>query len=382
MDGGSLYLGWRVSLLGFAIAQLLVLAGAIAVQPLNARANRLLALFLVGLAGVIVPYAIGFAGAYDLWRGLTFAPFALPLFLPPLLYGYTHALTRGERPARFVLHLLPGGLQAAYFLIAFALPMPLKWSWYTGFHGDVLSAAFDLLLLVSLSAYAVASLRLLRSYRAALADQRSDDDRFAARWLTGVIVALIAALAFQTAFTVWDWAAGGISYFQQTGLYIALSVIGLYLGVEGLRHGGLRFPTPLAAPPEPSSTPDWTALAADYDARLRAGGWAAEPDLSLLVVARRLATNTGRLSRAINQGLGVNFSAWINGVRAEGVAAALDTGASGDLLALAFDAGFSSKASFNRAFQARFGVSPSRYRRDASHHEFSTAERDLRRTQV
>ncbi len=105
---------------------------------------------------------------------------------------------------------------------------------------------------------------------------------------------------------------------------------------------------------------------------MKAAGWASEPDLSLPVVARRLATNTGHLSRAINLGLGVNFSTWINGLRAEAVARALSEGAEADLLTLAMDAGFASKASFNRAFHARFGVAPSRYRRgDVSKSDFS-----------
>ena len=45
------------------------------------------------------------------------------------------------------------------------------------------------------------------------------------------------------------------------------------------------------------------------------------------------------------------------------MAAAIDAGARADLLTMALDAGFSSKASFNRAFQARYGMTPSAYRR-------------------
>ena len=157
-------------------------------------------------------------------------------------------------------------------------------------------------------------------------------------------------------------------------------MIGLYLGVEGWRHSTLRFP--VLAPPSTDDAragPDWSSIGRDFDARLREGGWASEPDLSLAGVARRLATNTGRVSRAINLGLGLNFAAWINGVRAEAVVAALDAGSEDDLLTLAFDAGFSSKASFNRAFQARFGVAPSRYRRRVSDHDFPASDTELRR---
>ena len=381
MDGVTLYFGWRVAILGFAAAQMIVLAGALCLPAANPLANRLLAAVLVVLAGLLIPYAIGFAGAYDAWRWLTFAPFAITLALPPLLYGYTSALVRGRRPERFGLHLAPAAVQLVYFLAAFTLPLDTKWSWYTSGHRHWIGPAFDVLLLLSLAVYSVASLRVLRAYRATLADQRSDGDRFAAGWLSRVIVALIATFLLYLAFTLWDRLSGGIDFFQETGLYLALAGIGLYLGVEGWRHSTLRFPV-LTAPSvlEASAGPDWPAIAAGYDARLREADWAREPELSLPVLARRLATNTGRLSRAVNQGLGVNFSAWINGVRAEAVAAALDAGSREDLLALAFDAGFSSKASFNRAFHARYGVAPSGYRRGVSDHDSLKPDAELRRT--
>ncbi|WP_298160648.1 helix-turn-helix domain-containing protein [Brevundimonas sp.] len=380
MDGVQLHFGWRVALLGLASVQLLTLAVAVSRQDANRTANRVLAAVLIVLTGVLTPYSIGFAGAYDAWRWLTFAPFALTLALPPLLFGYTHALVRGRLPDRFGLHLAPAALQLVYFLVCFALPLDAKWDWYTGGHARFVNPVFEVALLVSLGVYAALSLRRLGDYRRDLAEARSDDDRFAAAWLSRVIVALVAVLGIYTAFTVWDWISGGIDYFQETGLYLSLAGIGLYLGVEGWRHAALRFPVPVpTAATETAAGPDWVAVAADVDARVREAGWAREPDLSLPVLARRLATNTGRLSRTINQGLGVNFSAWINGLRAEAVATALDEGSGEDLLTLAFDAGFSSKASFNRAFHARYGVAPSRYRRGVSDHDFPASGAELRR---
>jgi len=380
----SLFLGWRVAVLGLAVVQMLMLAAAVASQSVNARANRLLAAFLVVLAGVLAPYVIGFAGFYDAWPWLTFAPLAIPLALPPLLYAYAHALVTGRPPDRFGLHLGPPLLQLLYLGVGFALPMQAKWDWYTGGHGTLVSPLLDALLMVSLGAYAWASLRLLRSYRKALSNQRSDGDRFATGWLSRVIVALVLTLALHFSFALWDSLAGGLSFFQQTGLYLALGAIGLYLGVEGWRHASVRFPNPVPEPQiETTFAPDWSAIGTDYDARVRAAGWASEPDLSLPVLARRLATNTARLSRAINLGLGVNFSTWINGLRAEAVARSLDDGATEDLLTLALDAGFTSKASFNRAFLARFGIAPSRYRRGGvSQSEFSSETSNVRRVAV
>lgn len=75
----------------------------------------------------------------------------------------------------------------------------------------------------------------------------------------------------------------------------------------------------------------------------------------------------------------MNFSAFINGLRAEGVAGALAERPDADLLDLAFNMGFASKASFNRAFRARFGMAPSQYRRGVSDPAFPQPDPKLRR---
>ncbi len=59
----------------------------------------------------------------------------------------------------------------------------------------------------------------------------------------------------------------------------------------------------------------------------------------------------------------MSFSTLINRMRAEAVAEAMTQAPAAGLLDLALEAGFASKASFNRAFAERFGTSPSAWRR-------------------
>ena len=384
MTDGWFHFGWRTALLGAAIVQCLALAFALARDAKNRRANGFLAATLLVIAGLLTPYAIGYAGAYDRFRWLTFAPFSVPLALGPLLYGYAHALADGTAPRRMRLHLAPALVQVSYFAVCFALPEAAKWQWYTGGHRTWISPLLNGLGLISLAAYAVAIGGLLKRRRRYLADQRSDDEAYAAVWLSRVLMAILAGLAVEAGFWLWSTLAGGIDFFQETGMYLALALVGVHLGVAGWRQAAL--PTPLTAPetqadaePEAGRSPDWPAIAADIADRTRRAGWWREPDLSLARLARLLGTHSGRVSRAVNLGLGVNFSTFVNGLRAEGVAAALDAGARQDLLDLALDMGFASKASFNRAFRARFGVSPSQYRRQVSDPAFSAAGVEMRR---
>jgi len=352
--------------------QMVALAIALVGQPINRTANSILSAFLIVATGVVTPYTIGFAGFYDAWLGLTFAPFALTLFLAPLLYGYTHALIAGVPPNHWRWHLAPGLAQLAYMMIAFLLPLDAKLAWADQVDGPWVSRIVSLGVLVGLAAYSAAALRLLSRFRAGLADQRSDDDRYSARWLGRILAAMGAISLVWAGWQAWQ-ALSGFDYFEFFGLHLAIGAIGVLLGVEGWRHAGLQFarvgetataePGLTETPVPESAEPDWAAIGAAYAAKTREAGWWREPDLSLPRLARLLGTNSGRVSRAINAGLGINFSSFVNRLRAEGVADAIDQGSGADLLDLAFDMGFASKASFNRAFLSRHGMSPSAYRR-------------------
>jgi AraC-like DNA-binding protein len=328
---------------------------------MNRGANRVLAVLLVVLAGVVTPWMIGFAGFYDRWRWLTFAPFSVPLAVGPLIWLYVRNLAVGM-PRRALRHLVAPVAEFAYLLACFLLPEPLKDRWAHVSSG--LAAALEVAAVVSFGGYGVASLLALNRYRLRLADQRSDDSRYAVRWLGRAIVASLILLPVWSAYVVWD-AVSPLGYVNLMGLYLTIAVFALFIGVEGWRHAGVAFPL-LTVPVQPATVRDWTAQGEAWAERVRAAGWAANPELSLATLAALLATNTGYLSKALNEGLGLNFSAFINGVRAEQVAHWLASGDRRDLLDMALEAGFASKASFNRAFLARFGMSPSAFRRQVS----------------
>ncbi|MEG3125539.1 helix-turn-helix domain-containing protein [Sphingomonas sp. GB1N7] len=362
MEG--LVFGWRTAILAVVVVQLLIIAFALTRALRNHVANRTLAALLIVLAGVVTPWMIGFAGFYDRWRWLTFAPFSIPLAVAPLLWLYIATLIDGRWPARGWRHLLPAAVQFAFLAIGFLLPMPLKDRWSDA-SAAISSAVFGLATIVSIAAYGLAGLRLLRRYRHRLADERSDDVRYAALWLSRATGAMLVLLPVWSVYAVWD-AVSPLGYLNLMGLYLAIAAFALYLAIEGWRHAALAFPHFAEAPVTPIAARDWQAQGAAWAEAVRAGGWAADPELSLASLARLLGTNSGYLSRALNEGLGIGFSAFVNGLRSEAVAERLRGGGAEDLIDLALEAGFASKASFNRAFRATFGMSPSAYRRHGS----------------
>lgn len=361
----GLSFGWRTAVLTVAVIQLLLLAAALARTIANRAANRVLAALLCVMAAMVMPWLIGFAGFYDKWMGLTFAPFQITLAAAPLGWLYLRALTEGALPSGWRRHLAPALAQLGYLTTCFALPLDAKLAWNAAAETpyELVTAT---ILLAQIGGYGRDAAGRLRAYRRLLGDHVADTRRYAARWLSAALLALSVLFAVWTAYLVWDLLSP-LGYKGLMGLYLALAGVSLFLGIEGWRHAALPFPRladlDLAAAPEPR---DWAALGQQWSGQVRSQGWARDPDLTLARLARRLGTNTGYLSRAINTGLGTNFASFIAGLRAEAVARRLREGDRADLLTIALEEGFGSKASFNRAFTAALGEAPSAFRRRVS----------------
>lgn len=361
----GLSFGWRSAVLAVPVLQLLVLAAALARALANRAANRVLAALLVIMALILAPWLIGFAGFYDKWRWLTFAPFQITLAVAPLAWLYLRALTEGGLPPQWPRHLLPAAAQALYLCVCFALPFDAKMAW-----ADSSATPYRLVLtaglLTQIALYRRDAARRLAAWRALLAEHIANSHRYAAPWLGAAMLSLALLFAVWSGYLLWDLVSP-LGYKGLMGLYLAIAAVSLYLGIEGWRHSALPFPRlsdlRLAPAPEPR---DWAALGRDWSDRVRAEGWARDPDLTLERLARRLGTNTGYLSRAINQGAGTNFATFVGRLRAEAVARRLEAGDPADLLTIALEEGFGSKASFNRAFAAALGEAPSAYRRRVS----------------
>ena len=214
---------------------------------------------------------------------------------------------------------------------------------------------------MSLTVYAIAGLRLHRRYRAWLEQARSDADRYAAHWVAGTLVSLLATLFALILLRLYTWFVGEL---EIGPLYIWLGIWATWLGVEGWRYSERRFPIMTeAVPATVTSGSDWAEFGARWQTQTQTEGWWREPDLSLAQLAGRLGTNTSYLSQAVNEGLGMNFNEMINCMRATEAARLIDSNAPATLVQIALDAGFSSKATFNRVFRAVYGTSPSERRR-------------------
>lgn len=340
------------TLLGVLAGQNLVLAVLIWRAPANQMANRYLAWLLVCVAGMLGPFIIGYAGAYDRWPWLTSAPLAVPLGIGPLLYGHIIALSRDTRLSGF--HLIAPALQFGCQALLFPFPLTTKYWWDEHIHQSFLGPVLLVAVISSISAYAFLGWRELGAYRNWLAARRRQT-RPATRLRAGVMF-LAVILVARASYDLFDLLVRPVDYFDLFVFYILLGAAALILGVLGWRDSS----APMAAMEEAEER-DWHGQGEIWLERLAKEGWWLDPGLDLDRLSRLLGTNTTHLSRALNEGHG-GFAECLGRLRAGAVAQALELGNNDDLLDLALACGFGSKASFNRVFRARFGMSPSAYR--------------------
>ena len=342
-----------------------VLAALLWRTKANRRANRFLALLILGVVSLTIPYIIGYAGFYDRWPWLSFAPFSYTMAFGPLLYFHVACLTDPHH-GRVWPHFVPVLLQFLSDAIAFPLPLAAK-NWWDGVaHAPYIAPFFELATLLSILIYGGFAFRNYRRYRIWLGETRADGVDFDPGWVRNFLIALLGVVLVWSGFFVANQINPARNYFDQFALYLLFALLVIYLGVEGWRNAATQFPqreSEANDASEPESSRDWKGLAQDWSARIDAEALWQQPDLTLASLARHLGTNTAYLSRAFNEGLGENFNATINRRRVAAVQQwLLNPGDQRDMMTLAFDAGFSSKASFNRAFADFAGMSPSVWR--------------------
>lgn len=90
-------------------------------------------------------------------------------------------------------------------------------------------------------------------------------------------------------------------------------------------------------------------------------------ELSITDLAGEIGVSRHLLTQTINERLGMNFNSYVNGYRIRYIVGEMEKGGGNNrrrtLLELAMNAGFNSKATFNRVFRDITGMTPSQYRK-------------------
>ncbi len=144
------------------------------------------------------------------------------------------------------------------------------------------------------------------------------------------------------------------------GLAGLLLVLGFsYLLVSGLhRKGPLAWVSGRFRP----YAPERKRLIKRLESELLASGVFLDPNLTLQQFARRLGLQSREVSAAINDERDRNFNQWLNGFRVKEAKKMLRNEPNRSITEIMLASGFQTKSTFNAAFRASCGASPTEWR--------------------
>lgn len=365
------------------------------------RDERLSDLFLAAILIInsvkIAFWMLGFAGWYDSHNGYTsfmfYFPFNNMLLLGPLVYFYFLSITNAQfslrkiQPVHFILPALYLLFIVGKFAIDFTFYFPFENVERTqyGTKGPWAEAdkhvLFLLLGYLSFGYYLYKTLDAFKAYRIYVAHNFSSSHQISFNWIRNLIYVCCSGVAIFFIFDLIAFIVKGNSFRFDWYAYAGLGIITYYLSLVGYNSYSAKWrqlaftgsdqqlsvvPVSESSQKEmeevvTASLPDEvTVWIEKIKTLVTVHSLYLEPELTLADLARHAATNPSYLSKIINSATGQNFNDFVNEYRVQAVRKKLQAGEQQKqtLLSIAFDCGFNSKATFNRAFKKSTGLSP------------------------
>lgn len=291
-------------------------------------------------------------------------PFQFLLVLGPLLYFYVLKITQPTYKFRWkdLLHFSPLLLEQA--MLPFQPFAPL----------------LQLLVFISLMIYLYRCNKLIEAFYGGLPLVLMDRSRLEFRWLRRLLAATALLWCFWIACVAVDY----FRYGNHLGtpvyypFYILFAVIIIWTATAA-------FLRPQAAAIEQASSPARQPVPAELRAKgaclkkaMEANRYYEDPELNLNSLAEKVSMAPRELSKAINTVFKKSFNDFVNEYRVRDMVSKMQDPAYDNitLLGIAFEAGFNSKATFNRAFKQITGKAPAEFKNNL---EKDVSSHDLRR---
>jgi AraC-like DNA-binding protein len=365
-------------------AQALFLALALAARSVHRTANRLLALLLLAMALYLANGAYHAADLVAWWPGFFRWAHPIPLLFGPLLYLYARVATDSTRRLRWrdLAHALPFVAVLAWslpvYLLSAADTLALHDAIGRGSIPPAIARNLEVsgwLKLLSGVVYTVLTMRLLQRHHRALRERYSTLDRMTLDWLLVLVAASVLVWGIAVAAQFGE-SAGLVRAGIGDHLIVLLMAVATYLiGYRGLQQAIVPVADTLGEVAVEATAPSRsersllsTTVARTLEERLARVMRDDQPwrdaDLTLGDLAARVGTTPHKLSELLNTRIEHSFHDYVNGFRVREVQRLLlrPESSARTLLALALEAGFASKSTFNAVFRREVGQAPSAWR--------------------
>ena len=340
----------------------------------NRLSDQMLGWVMFMLAMEMQDYTFGFAGINVLWNELNGFPRSVHLLFGPAVYFYFRSQVNREfrLQKKHLIHLIPYALYFFYELTFFlagpeTVEMKHSSSW-----DEVMGYVYRVVMYSSYIFYFRKCLLIYRDYKAWSVNQFSNIDLIDFNWFKNFIILMIIWIGFRFVLnildSVYDW-----DFYQDWWWNLALVVVATYIGLAGVMQkqpaqiyfevDEVDLHKPVNKEKESSITDEQKLIAERLNKIMDLDRLYLQSELNLRELAQHLKTNTSLLSKTINQTFGMNFNDYVNSLRIEEFINRYreDEANNYTIISLAFDAGFNSTATFNRAFKKAKGRSPKEY---------------------
>jgi putative ABC transport system permease protein len=339
-------------------------------KSIHRTANRFLALALLTVVLWLV-WVLGtdirIENHFRYWNRL---PLQCSMALGPLLYFYVLKMTRPEYKFRWMklLHFIPVLLQQSVQSLVTYESVKKGVAIYNMAVPQQLNFMLQVMTCISVFGYLYGCHRLIERFynnqKFNEGDRYRYEFRWLHRWLTGFGVLWLLGATYA--------AVAYFYYHQQLGLhacywwYILMATMAIWMAAvaHGRPEPGVAIE--VSAGSGPFTVTELKQKGAWLKKTMKAGQYYLDAELSLSSLAEKLGMPPHELSRIINMAFGKNFNDFVNEYRIREVARKMQDPAYDrlTLIGIAYDAGFNSKATFNRTFREMTGKSPKEYKNE------------------
>ncbi len=330
----------------------------------NRQANRFLSLTILSMSLTFTPFILD-VSIWNAYQWLAWLPFSLSYWIGPAFYFYIKTLT--ESPNSFrkkdLWHFSPIILNYLHSVYHALVGKINPWPWFHHVAEILESAA-----ILSVMIYLIFSFSLVKSYQRSLLNNVSNIERIDLRWVNQFIFVIAGSCVLILVFLTASMIAGGkytLQEWDDPRAFALLVYAGVlyWLSISGFKQAQTHRIVDLEESNEQDHG-EYSEAIQKLRSIIESNKLYRNPELSLSDLSRSAEISERVVSNAVNQELGKNFFQFINEYRVEEVKQRLKDPNNDHLkiLSLAFDAGFNSKASFNRVFKSYTGQTPKDYK--------------------
>ncbi|TBR43856.1 AraC family transcriptional regulator [Marinomonas agarivorans] len=156
---------------------------------------------------------------------------------------------------------------------------------------------------------------------------------------------------------------GDLSFIFITVFFIYQSVLTIYNNIHKKELVLIQHPLSYGAVKDEYEKDELSSLGVLLKNRIVTERLFLEADLSLALLAKKLDITSHKLSQVINTEFKQNFYLFINELRSQYAAEELSNKPEKSIVAVQFDAGFTTKSTFYSHFKKRHGCTPTQYRK-------------------